>query len=37
MTNLAIFAMRANGLAVTSDYTPFWADSSNNHAWNAIL
>jgi len=29
--------MRANGLAVTSDYTPYWANSGNNHAWNAIL
>ena len=37
MTNLTIFAMRANGLAVTSDYTPFWANAGNNHAWNAIL
>jgi len=37
MTNLTIYAMRANGLAVTSDYTPFWADYGNNHAWNAIL
>lgn len=37
MTNLTIFAMRANGLAVTSDYTPYWADAGNNHAWNAIL
>ncbi len=37
MTNLTIFAMRAVGLAVTSDYTPYWADCSNNHAWNAIL
>jgi len=37
MTNLTIFAMRANGLAVTSDYTPYWANSGNNHAWNAIL
>ncbi|MDD4051109.1 MAG: transglutaminase-like domain-containing protein [candidate division Zixibacteria bacterium] len=37
MTNLTIFAMRANGLAVTSDYTPAWADAGNNHAWNAIL
>jgi hypothetical protein len=37
MTNLAIFAMRANGIAVTSDYTPFWADAGNNHAWNAVL
>lgn len=37
MTNLTIYAMRANGLAVTSDYTPFWADCGNNHAWNAIV
>jgi hypothetical protein len=37
MTNLTIYAMRANGLAVTSDYTPYWSDTSNNHAWNAIL
>jgi hypothetical protein len=37
MTNLAIYAMRANGLAVTSDFTPFWANAGNNHAWNAIL
>jgi hypothetical protein len=37
MTNITIYAMRANGLAVTSDYTPYWANSGNNHAWNAIL
>jgi hypothetical protein len=37
MTNMAIYAMRANGLAVTSDYTPFWADAGNNHAWNSIV
>jgi len=37
MTNLAIVVMRANGIAVTSDYTPYWADSGNNHAWNAII
>lgn len=37
MTNLAIFAMRANGIAVMSDYTPYWANTGNNHAWNAIL
>ncbi|MBD3161251.1 MAG: hypothetical protein GF346_03565 [Candidatus Eisenbacteria bacterium] len=37
MTNLAIYAMRANGLAVTSDYTPYWANAGNNHAWNAVL
>lgn len=37
MTNLAIYAMRAVGLAVTSDYTPHWGNANNNHAWNAIL
>ena len=37
MTNLTIFAMRANGLAVTSDFTPYWANTGNNHAWNAIV
>lgn len=37
MTNLAIYALRANGLAVTSDYTPAWANTGNNHAWNSIL
>jgi hypothetical protein len=37
MTNITIYALRANGLAVTSDYTPAWADAGNNHAWNAIL
>jgi len=37
MTNLCIFAMRANGLAVTSDFTPYWANAGNNHAWNSIV
>jgi len=37
MTNATIYAMRALGLAVTSDYTPHWANSGNNHAWNAIV
>jgi len=37
MTNATIYAMRAMGLAVTSDYTPHWANSGNNHAWNAIV
>jgi hypothetical protein len=37
MTNITIYAMRANGLAVTSDYTPYWANTGNNHAWNAIV
>ncbi len=37
MTNITIYAMRANGIAITSDYTPYWANTGNNHAWNAIL
>jgi hypothetical protein len=37
MTNLAIFALRANGIPVAGDYTPFWADTGNNHAWNALV
>ncbi len=37
MTNVTIYAMRANGIAVTSDYTPHWANTGNNHAWNAVV
>ncbi|MEA3476027.1 MAG: transglutaminase-like domain-containing protein [Candidatus Cloacimonadota bacterium] len=37
MTNFTIYAMRANGLAVTSDYTPHWPDGTNNHAWNSLI
>ncbi len=37
MTNLAIYAMRALSIPVMSDFTPYWAKTGNNHAWNAIL
>jgi len=37
MTNLAIYAMRAMGIPVMSDFTPYWANTGNNHAWNAVL
>ncbi len=37
MTNLAIYAMRAMGIPVMSDFTPYWANTGNNHAWNAII
>ena len=37
MTNVTIYALRANGIAVTSDYTPYWANTGNNHAWNAVI
>ncbi len=37
MTNLAIYAMRALAIPVMSDFTPYWANTGNNHAWNAII
>jgi len=37
MTNLAIFAMRSQGVPVMSDYVPYWPNTGNNHAWNATL
>ncbi len=37
MTNLAIYAMRSVGVPVLSDYVPYWANTSNNHAWNATI
>ncbi len=37
MTNLAIYAMRAMGIPVTSDFTPYWAKTGNNHAWNTVI
>jgi len=37
MTNFTTYALRSNGIAVTSDYTPYWADSGNNHAWNVVI
>lgn len=37
MTNLAIYAMRAIAIPVMSDFTPYWANTGNNHAWNAII
>ena len=37
MTNVTIYAMRAGGIPITSDYTPYWANTGNNHMWNAIV
>ncbi len=37
MTNLAIYAMRSQGIPVMSDYTPAWPNTGNNHAWNATI
>ncbi len=37
ITNMVMYAWRANGIAAASDYTPAWADRDNNHAWEVIL
>ena len=37
MTNLAIYAMRANGVPVMSDYVTHWPTTGNNHAWNSTF
>jgi hypothetical protein len=37
ISNMMGYAMRANAIPVTTDYTPFWADRDNNHAWEVIL
>ena len=37
MTNAKTFAARALALATAADYTPAWAKSDNNHAWNVLL
>ena len=34
---VTIYALRANGIGATSDYTPHWANTGNNHAWNVII
>jgi len=31
------YALRANAIPAATDYTPFWADRDNNHAWTVIL
>lgn len=37
LANLALFACRAIGLAVSFDFTPHHAASSNRHFWNTII
>ncbi len=37
ITNMQIYARRACGVAVASDYTPHWAKSGNNHAWSVVI
>ncbi|MDG1805931.1 hypothetical protein [Flavicella sp.] len=37
LSNLALLAGRSIGLAVTFDFTPHYAASSNRHFWNSII
>jgi hypothetical protein len=37
ITNMTLYALRANAVAVASDYTPAWANRDNNHAWTVVL
>jgi hypothetical protein len=37
ISNMMAFAMRANAIPSSADFTPFWADRDNNHAWEVIL
>lgn len=37
LSNMRSYLNRANGIPMTSDYTPAWARGNNNHAWNVLL
>jgi len=37
ISNLTTFALRSAGIPCAIDYTPYWADTGNNHAWPVTL
>ncbi len=37
LSNLATMVLRSNGIPCAIDYTPYWADTGNNHAWPVAL
>jgi len=37
ISNMISFTMRAHHIPVATDYTPFWANRDNNHAWEVML
>ena len=37
ITNMISFGMRSVAAMCASDYTPWWADRDNNHAWEVVL
>ncbi len=37
MSNMLGYAFKAHAVLSASDYTPWWADRDNNHAWEVLL
>ena len=37
ITNMIAYGMRSVATLCASDYTPWWADRDNNHAWEVVL
>jgi len=37
ITNMCLYAWRASAIPCAMDYTPFWANRDNNHAWEVVL
>ncbi len=37
ISNVVTYALRASAICAAADYTPYWADFSNNHAWTVVL
>lgn len=37
ISNMLAYAFRANAIVAATDYTPFWANRDNNHAWEVLL
>jgi hypothetical protein len=37
ITNMSAYVMRAAAIASAQDYTPYWANRDNNHAWPVTL
>jgi hypothetical protein len=37
ISNMLGYAFKANAVLSATDYTPFWADRDNNHAWEVLL
>ena len=37
ISNMMMYAMRSNAIPAAVDFTPWWADRDNNHAWEVIL